>query len=273
MIETAMTKKNRTIAIRLVTISILLFSGYFIGEFYKICCPSYSKELPFYSVTVKNDTAIKIGIIGDSWVSGGKLDSILQYGLFEKGIKNHILSTGHSGATSKLIYQNLFKENGNEYSSKFIIESNPDFCIIIAGVNDAVGQLSGHFYSYHMKQIVKTLLHYKIKPIIVSCPELGIKEFIDNQLNFKGKLATVISAYFNNNGEIDNIKTYRKILSEELAYENLEESVITIDFDNVCSDYNKCQDLYANPSHLNEKGNNKLVQVIIEELIKELTTR
>lgn len=37
--------------------------------------------------------------------------------------------------------------------------------------------------------------------------------------------------------------------------------------------YNKCSELYANPSHLNKKGNEKLVQVIINELIKEITTR
>jgi hypothetical protein len=120
--------------------------------------------------------------------------------------------------------------------------------------------------------IIKTLLHYNIKPIIVSCPEFGIKESIDN-MNFLSKNRNIISAYFNNNGEIDNIKTYRKILAEELDSKNMKDSVILIDFDNVCPDYNKCPELYSNPSHLNRKGNKKLAEVIISELFKEITTR
>ena len=266
MSETAMKKKIRIIGIGLITIIILTFSWYLIDRF------SYSKELPFYSVTVDNDTTLTIGIIGDSWVAGGKLDSLLHNGLLEKGFKNKILSSGHPGAKSKLIYQNLFEGKGNEHSSKFLIENRPDYCIVIAGVNDAASQIGGHFYSHHMCLIIKTLLHYKIKPIIVSCPEFGIKESIDN-MNVLSKNRNIISAYFNNDGEIDNIKTYRKNLAEELDFENLKDSVILIDFDNVCRDYNKCSELYANPSHLNRKGNEKLVQVIIDELIKEITTR
>jgi hypothetical protein len=258
-----MREKIRIIGIGVITIILLTFSWYLIDRF------SYSTELPFYSETVDNDTTLTIGIIGDSWVAGGKLDSILNNELLERGFKNKILSSGHPGAKSKLIYQNLFEENGNEHSSKIIVENRPDYCIVIAGVNDAGSQIGGHFYSYHMIQIIKTLLHYKVKPIIVSCPEFGIKESIGN-MNVLSKNRNVISAYFNNNGEIDNIKTYRKILAEDLVSENLKDSVILIDFDNVCPEYNKCLEYYANPSHLSVKGNEKFVQVIIDELIKEL---
>src|SRR5690606_7925243 len=121
-----------------------------------------------------------IGIIGDSWVAGDKLDSLLFNGLFEKGFENKIISSGHPGAKSKLIYQNLFEDKENEHSSKSLIENRPDYCIVIAGVNDAASQIGSHFYAYHMNLIVKTLLHYRIKPIIVTCPEFGIKETIDN---------------------------------------------------------------------------------------------
>lgn len=53
-----------------------------------------------------------------------------------------------------------------------------------------------------MNLIVKTLLHYRIKPIIVTCPEFGIKETIDN-MNVLSKYRNVISAYFNNDGYED----------------------------------------------------------------------
>jgi hypothetical protein len=265
MKEITRTKKIRIISLGVILIIILTFSWYLIDRF------SYSKELPFYSVPVDNDTTLTIGIIGDSWVAGGKLDTIIHNALLTKGFKSKILSSGQPGAKSKLIYQNLFEGNGNEHSSKFIVESRPDYCIVIAGVNDAVSEIGGNFYSYHMDQIIKTLLHYKIKPIIVSCPEFGIKETIDN-MNVLNKNRNIISAYFNNNGEIDNIKTYRKILDEKLVTERLKDSIILIDFDNVCSDYNKCRELYENTSHLSKKGDEKLGQIIINELIRKINT-
>lgn len=111
-----MTKKIRIIGIGVITIIVLTFSWYLIDRF------SYSKELPFYSITVDNDTTLTIGIIGDSWVAGDKLDSLLFNGLFEKGFENKIISSGHPGAKSKLIYQNLFEDKENEHSSKSLIE-------------------------------------------------------------------------------------------------------------------------------------------------------
>jgi hypothetical protein len=266
MRETAMKKKIRIISIGVITIIVLTFSWYLIDRF------SYSKELPFYSITVDNDTTLTIGIIGDSWVAGGKLDSLLHNGLLEKGFENEILSSGHPGAKSKLIYQNLFEEKISGHSSKFLIENNPDYCIVIAGVNDAVGQVGANFYSHHIVLIIKTLLHFNIKPIIVNLPEFGIVETI-NDMGFIKRERNKVFAKFNNSGEIDNINTYRKTLNKELDKENLKDKIIQVDFDNVCSDYDKHKELYRNPSHLDKQGNEKFTKVIINELIKEITTR
>jgi len=266
MSETDVKKKIRIIGIGLITIIILTFSWYLIDRF------SYSKELPFNSVTVDNDRTLTIGIIGDSWVAGAKLDSLLHNGLLEKGFKNKILSSGHPGAKSKLIYQNLFEGKANEHSSKFIIENRPDFCIVIAGVNDAAGQVGANFYSHHMLLIINTLLHYKIKPIIVSLPEFGIIE-ATNEMGFIKSERNKIYAKFTNSGEIDNIKTYRKTLDNELESEKLKDSIIQIDFDNVCADYSKCIEFYSGTSHLSKKGNEKLSQIITVELIRNINAR
>lgn len=259
-------RKIRLIGISLILILVLSFSWYIINRY------SYSKELTYYSVKTDTDTLLTIGIIGDSWVAEERLDSTLHIYLLENDIKCKILSSGHPGAKSKLIYQNLFKDSSEENSSKFIIENNPDYCIVIAGVNDAAGQIGGHFYSYHLKKIVKTLLHYKSKPIIVSLPEFGINETIDNMDVFS-KNRSIISAYFNNNGEIDNIRTYRKLFNNELKSENQEDSIILIDFDKACADYHECPDFYANPSHLSVKGDEILCQIITNELINYINTQ
>ena len=95
-------KKIKIISIGLTTIFIFIFSYFLINRF------SYSKELALYPISVNNDTVLEIGIIGDSWVEGEKLDSTLHNLLLENGLKNKIISSGHPGAKSKLIYQNLF---------------------------------------------------------------------------------------------------------------------------------------------------------------------
>ena len=143
------------------------------------------------------------------------------------------------------------------------------FRSIIAGVNDAASQIGSNYYAHHMILMVKTLLHYEITPVIVSLPEFGIEESIDD-MNILSKTRNIISAKINNNGELDNISTYRAVLENELISEKLVESVVLIDFDNVCPDYHKCPDLYANSSHLSKKGNETLCQIITNELLRNI---
>lgn len=254
---------------KIIFVGILIFFSialiYFIDRF------SYSKELPLYPINEKNDTTLTIAIIGDSWVAGEKLDTILQNILKKDSLYARVISSGHSGAKSKLIYQDLFEEKDKEHSSKFIIESCPDFCVVIAGVNDAASQIGSHYYSYHIRQIIKTLLHYKIKPIIISLPEFGIEETISN-MNVLSKTRNLVSAYFNNSGEIDNIKTYRMVLAEDLQKDRLNDSILLIDFDEICPAYNKYPEYYSNPSHLSLEGNKNLcrkIALLVEHEIKK----
>lgn len=234
---------------------------------------SYSGELPYYQRTCqKKDSILTIGIIGDSWVSSGrKMDSLLQKKLLDKGIISRVVSSGNPGAKSKLIYQNLFYDNNKLNSSKFIIEECPEYCVVIAGVNDAASQVGSGFYSYHMIMIIKTLLHYNTKPVIVELPEFGIEE-ATNEMNFIKKNRNILYSKITNSGELDNIKTYRKNFQKQLAEQNLLDSIIFIGFDSVCADYSKCPDLYENTSHLSKKGSEELTDNIssqLETIIKQ----
>jgi hypothetical protein len=83
----------------------------------------------------------------------------------------------------------------------------------------------------------------------------------------------LISAYLNNKGELDNIKTYRKVLVEELKSDCLQDSVNLIDFDEVCIDYKNCPELYSNSSHLSQRGKELLGYTITNELIKKIGAR
>jgi len=230
---------------------------------------SHAKPIPFYSLNTKKEAILTIGIIGDSWVTRKKLDLILHDDLIKNGFHSKIISSGQSGAKSKSIYHNLFKDSKDPNSSKFIIESQPEFCILIAGVNDAVGQMGSRYYAHHMRNIIKTLLHYKIRPVVVSLPNVGIREMMNGMNVFK-QYRNIISAYVNNKAIVDNIESYRKKFNEMLVQENLKSKIILVDYDKACEEFSVDSDLYYNPIHLSPKGNERLGHLIADTLMKEL---
>ena len=254
--------KKRVQVCTIVLVSVaLIYTVHYLHNWF-----SYSKEQPYYPKICQTDSLITIGIIGDSWVSEKrKLDSLLQKELLGKGIESKVISAGHPGAKSKLIYQNLFKNEDEKYSSKFIIDNCPDYCVIIAGVNDAASQVGAGFYSYHIMLIIKTLLHYDIRPVIVELPEFGIEEVI-NEMNFIKRNRNKLYSTITNSGEINCIQTYRDDFQRELAKNNLKDSIIFIPFESICRNYIQCSNLYENSSHLSKEGSQKLIQTIGQKL-------
>ncbi|MGB5418974.1 SGNH/GDSL hydrolase family protein [Algibacter sp.] len=243
-----------------ITVFILAVSFYLFNRF------SFSKAYPFYEVSAEKNTTLTVGIIGDSWVDGSVLDSNLRDAFIKNSMACNIISSGNSTARSKLIYENLFKESTDKYSSKHVIKSRPDYCIVIAGVNDTHGQIGPEFYAHHIKLIIKTLLHYNIKPVIVELPEYGIVE-ATNDMGFIRKYRSIISSKINNKGEIDNIKTYRIALTNVLKKENLTDKIIFVDFEKVCADFETCKTIYKPDGlHLNSDGNKLLSDVIAKKI-------
>ena len=257
-------RKLKIIISGLTVVLLIGFSLYIFDRF------SYSKELSYVTFSENEpDSVLTIGIIGDSWVAGKKLDSLLHSCLLSYGFSSTVISSGHPGAKSKLIYQNLFKTNDEHYSSRFVLESSPDYCIVVAGVNDAIGQVGGNFYSYHLRQIIKTLIDYKIKPVVVTLPQFDIERTIGDMKRIK-KYRNYIFALFTNDGKINNIETFQNILSEDLQLESLTDSVVLVDFNEICSNYDECREYYANSSHLSIEGNRKLADLIASKLANEI---
>ena len=96
-----MIEKIKITVITLATIFSITLSYYLIDRF------SYAKEMQLYPIGIDNDTVLRVGIIGDSWVAGKKLDAFLLDEFKVKGVNSMITSSGHVGAKSKLIYQNI----------------------------------------------------------------------------------------------------------------------------------------------------------------------
>lgn len=247
-----------------------------ISFLYFIIRSARSEKFPYYSVPEDTDSTLTIGIIGDSWVEDKGLDTLLNIMLLTDNISGKIISAFQGSARSKLVYQNLFKDKSDHHSSKYIIESRPDYCIVVAGVNDASGQVGPSCYSYHMSLIIKTLLHYNIKPVVITLPEFGIEEIPEDMTHLEGvlwKLRNNIAAFLNNRGEIDNIIKYREDLLNELRAENIIDQVTFVDFDNVCEDYYKCPCLYVDRGHLSKCGKQKLCRVVADKMIELIKTQ
>jgi hypothetical protein len=249
--------KKKIVVFGCVVVAVLtvLIFWYLVARF------SYAKRLSFYHVHKQENSGLTIGVIGDSWVAGKKIDTALHELLLTKSIQNRVISSGHSGAKTKLIYQNMFKDNRTEHSSKFVVESKPDYCVVLAGVNDSFGQLGKGFYSHHMVMIIKMLLHYKIEPIVVELPEFGIMQ-ATSEVGLIKRLRYKIFSYFTNSGELNNIIAYRNEFNRKLRETKLDDKIIFVGFDEICSDYDKNLTLYRNSLHLSNEGNDILAKVI-----------
>lgn len=210
---------------------------------------SPAEPKPYYPVECTGE-GLTIGIIGDSWVSKGKLEAPLKEALESKGIKADVISWGHGGFKSKQIYNSLFDE------ARFVIESCPDYVIVIAGVNDSLSMLGEGYYVSNLQEIVAFLKHYGITPVVLELPAFDLIEGQD-AANPLGRLRTLGMAWINGTYDRDNIDGYRKALEGKL-------DAIVVDFDSVATAYTP--DLYKDFTHLNGKGNRKMMDEVVNTL-------
>lgn len=216
-----------------------------------------------------NDTTLTIGIIGDSWVAAGNFDPFIKNSLRKNGHAGYVYSSGLGGAKTKQVYMNLFAPDRDFFSTAFIKHKQVKYCIVSCGVNDSFGQFGKRFYSKNMCLIIKELLKYNIKPVVVELPEYGVHELY-NKLHMVNKIKAQVYAFFTSNSGIDNIKEYREALNEELKKQLLLDKIVFVDFDAVCSDYSKCSNLYYDHLHLTDEGYSKLADEIAAGICTDL---
>lgn len=257
-------KRRRAIYIIFVLISLLISVLYLYNRF------SIAHEnLKSPILEPNTDTTLTIGIIGDSWVAAGNMDPFIKNSLRLNGKRCVIYSSGLGGAKTKQVYTNLFANDRDFFSTAFIKLQQVKYCVVCCGVNDSFGQFGKRFYSKNMCLIIKELLKYNIKPVIVELPEYGVHELY-NKLHIVNKLKTHVYAFFTSENGMDNIKEYREALSEELKKQLLNDKIVFIDFDAVCSDYSKCSYLYTDHLHLTDEGYSKLADQIAAGICTDL---
>lgn len=150
----------------LITVIVLLLCSIRIHPYYQY---TESQDLVLSTSSTKNDT-LRIAFIGDSWAEyHHPYDSHLCSMIGEGGRLVSVRSKGNVGAKSKGIYERL------STSTRPILMWRPHYCIISAGINDAVAKLGEDNYIHHYQLILRQLIQLGIKPVVLEVPDVNYR--------------------------------------------------------------------------------------------------
>ncbi len=236
----------------------------------------FENEKKPYPVMCHEDDTIRVAMIGDSWAemhASNQMDSILQLIISNQTGQPVIMtSKGKGGEKSRGIYQLLFDEK-DQHSTKEIIASGLDYCIISVGINDASANLGPRLFCYHMRLIIKFLLFNKIRPVLIEVPDVniwkvhGCKPLKDLASDYLRSIMTHCKMY--------QMAEYRDSLRAMLMNENLMDSVVYIHADEWNGNYTTINpQLFLNDQiHLNIKGYELLDSCIAKEISSDVLSK
>ena len=236
--------------------------------FYKIkpyYTPAKQQEAMLDINTYQDDT-IRIAFIGDSWAEMHKSTMCIIGEIISSSI-NHpvqVRTEGISGLTSKNIYYSIFRND----SVRNVIEWGPDFCFIVAGINDSDRKVGKGYYKENMRLIIQLLLEHHIKPIVLEIPSYDIG-FSFKRRNRAVKLLYLISMLATWS-KMDCIDDYREAYINLLNEHGWGDKVITIWSKDWNPDgYRDSRALYDEGlMHLNKKGYLVLDSCIAHKVIE-----
>lgn len=227
----------------------------------------YTKKVDAYEGEIAvldavNAGQLKIGIIGDSWAAGRKTDDYLVRFFENAGKQVSVVSFGQPGAKSRDIYQNLFKNPSDLFSSNAILTSSQtDIAIVFAGVNDTLTYVGADFYAHHLRLIMQILIQCGITPLIVEIPAYGIDK-IDSE-TILGKMRRRLMRLVHHLGEVNVIPEYRQAAIKMINDTFQENQYLYFSFDHAIKSGENAFDFYKSDFlHLNEQGNKRLADEI-----------
>lgn len=230
---------------------------------------------PSYIIQKKVDDTLRVIMIGDSWAEKMHLcigDTILRDRIaFLVGEKVSFESRGRGGEKSRGIYDYIFL---SDYpGTRLLMSSSPDYCIILAGINDAAANLGTKQFVHHYHLILNFLLNNNIKPVIVEIPDVKIWNLY-SQKPIKDFLSDFLRSTMTGSGMYD-FSGYRHALNKMLIDEQLMDSVVFVPMScwNDCSPEIDRKLFDEDLIHLNNNGYNKLCLCIAEAISIDLKDR
>lgn len=241
-----------------------------------VCIGYYLK--PYYTpaekqngLSVKNhqDDTIRIAYIGDSWADGHKSVKCVIDSLVCDALDRHVVvrTAGISGLTSKNLYYCIFRDN----SIKDVIEWGPDYCFVVAGINDTDRKMGKKYYKENMRLILELLLEHDITPMVLEIPSYDIR-FSYKRRSRQIKIQYLVSMLLTWS-KMDCIQDYRDAYADLIKEQEWERKVITISYKDWNPDgYKDERGLYdGGLMHLNAKGYYVLDSCISKRIIEYIS--
>lgn len=233
---------------------------------------------PYFTPAVKQeglkvmkhiDDTIRVAYIGDSWAEGHKTVGCVIDSLVGKASGRPVVvrTAGKSGLTSKNVYLGIFRNN----SLREAIEWGPDFCFVVAGINDSDRKMGIGYYKENMRLIIEVLMENGIIPIVLEIPSYDIRysyERRDRQTKLKYLLSMLVTW-----SKMDCIEEYRDAYRELINDKKWSRRVVSISPDEWNPEgYKDGRGLYdEGRMHLNENGYYVLDTCISSKIINWIT--
>ena len=201
--------------------------------------PFYVPPTPFapYEVKHHQDDSLRVIMIGDSWVYFH--ETLRRDSTFENELKRvlqsrrvKVTAKGKAGATSGEIYQRMSAERTWEmdydlnYCAQPVIEAGADYCVISAGINDARQRRGKVYYVGSYLRILRLLLSYGIRPVVMEIPDVDIDEAFDGNTLYYRLKARICMGILKT--ELYGVEDYRRTLKDSLVSTHLMDSVVYV---------------------------------------------
>jgi lysophospholipase L1-like esterase len=208
---------------------------------------------------------LKLVFIGDSWAAyHHDYDKELKMLFSQKGLPAHVFSVGNVGAKSREIYERMFS------TTKPILMERPKYCVVSAGINDAVAKLGKEYYVHHYMLILQQLLELGIKPVVLEMPEVNYRAVAGRE-PWTMRIRHILSSLMTGS-ELYGFDSYKTALIHAIKNADMQSCIIYISADMWNAD--GCLDdrgLYMeDETHLNAVGYEVLDSCIASEILKDI---
>lgn len=245
----------------LITVMVLLLCSIRLHPYYQY---AQYQDLVLSPSSPKNDT-LRIAFIGDSWAEYHYLyDSLLCSMIGVDGRLVRVKSKGNVGAKSKGIYERL------STSTRPILKWRPHYCIISAGINDAVAKLGADNYVHHYLLILRQLIRLGIKPVVLEVPDVNYRAIASRE-SWTMRLHHILSSLLTGSKmyEFDSYRTSLRNSIDDLVRDG-EVVYIPADAWNPMG-YHDNRGLYEfDETHLNSLGYHLLDSCVTSAILRDM---
>ena len=245
-----------------IAVLLLLLGSLRLHPYYRL---AKRQEMIMDRRIVTHCDTLKVAFIGDSWAAyQHPYDSLLCSMLSIDGRLISVASKGNIGAKSHEIYERMFS------TTKPILTERPEYCVISAGINDAVAMLGKEYYVHHYMLILQQLLELGIKPVVLEMPEVNYRTIAGRE-PWTMRIRHILSSLMTGS-ELYGFDSYKMALVQAIKKVDMQSRIIYIGADSWnAAGYQDKRGLYLSDEiHLNAKGYEVLDSCLASEVLKDI---